>query len=50
MNQYTVVSKLGEGAFSTVYRVKRKEDSREYALKKMRIASLSEKEVANCLN
>jgi NIMA (never in mitosis gene a)-related kinase 1/4/5 len=50
MNQYTVVSKLGEGAFSTVYRVKRKEDGREYALKKMRIASLSEKEVANCLN
>lgn len=50
MNQYTVVSKLGEGAFSTVYRVRRKEDGKEYALKKMRIASLSEKEVANCLN
>jgi len=26
MNQYTMVSKLGEGAFSVVYKVKRKED------------------------
>ena len=50
MNQYTMMTKLGEGAFSTVYRVKRKEDGREYAMKKMRIMNLSEKEVANCLN
>ncbi len=50
MNQYTMVSKLGEGAFSTVYRVRRKEDGKEYALKKMRIANFSEKELANCLN
>jgi NIMA (never in mitosis gene a)-related kinase len=45
-----MVSKLGEGAFSVVYRVKRKEDGKEYALKKMRISTLSEKELANCLN
>lgn len=50
MNQYSMISKLGEGAFSVVYRVKRKEDGKEYAMKKMRIASLSEKEIANCLN
>ena len=28
MNQYSMVSKLGEGAFSVVYKVKRKEDGR----------------------
>ena len=50
MNQYTMVSKLGEGAFSTVYRVKRRSDGKEYAMKKMRISSLSEKEAGNCLN
>ena len=41
MNQYTMMTKLGEGAFSTVYRVKRKEDNKEYAMKKMRIMNLS---------
>jgi NIMA (never in mitosis gene a)-related kinase len=50
MNQYTMISKLGEGAFSVVYRVRRKEDGKEYAMKKMRIMNLSEKELANCLN
>lgn len=50
MNQYTMLSKLGEGAFSVVYKVKRKEDGKEYAMKKMRISSLSEKEISNCLN
>ncbi len=38
-----MISKLGEGAFSVVYRVKRKEDGQEYAMKKMRISTLSEK-------
>ena len=28
MNQYSMVSKLGEGAFSVVYKVKRREDGR----------------------
>lgn len=41
MNDYTLMSKLGEGAFSVVYKVKRKEDGQEYAMKKMRIMSLS---------
>jgi len=45
-----MISKLGEGAFSVVYRVRRKEDGKEYAMKKMRIMNLSEKELANCLN
>jgi len=37
MNQYTLQSKLGEGAFSTVYKVQRKEDGLFYAMKKMKI-------------
>jgi len=43
MNQYIPISKLGEGAFSVVYRVKRKEDEKEYAMKKIKIMNLNEK-------
>ena len=50
MNQYSLQSKLGQGAFSVVYKVKRKEDGLDYAMKKMRIMSFSDKEVSNCLN
>ena len=38
-----MISKLGEGAFSVVYKVKRKEDGREYAMKKIRVSTLNEK-------
>lgn len=41
MNQYTIQSKLGEGAFSVVYKVNRKEDSIDYAMKKMKIMGFS---------
>lgn len=34
----------GEGAYSTVYKVKRICDGHEYALKKVKIMNLSEKE------
>jgi len=50
MNSYTIKSRLGQGAFSTVYKVLRKKDNLEYAMKKIRISSLSDKEVSNCLN
>ena len=43
MNQYEILSKLGEGAFASVYKVKRKEDAKEYALKIIKIQALSEK-------
>ena len=40
----------GEGAYSTVYKVKRKSDNQFYALKKVKILNLSEKERENALN
>lgn len=39
----------GEGAYSSVYRVKRISDSQDYALKKVRMIGLSEKEKENSL-
>jgi len=47
---FTIDHKLGSGAFSEVYRVKRKSDNQLYALKKVRMMKLSEKEKENALN
>lgn len=35
MRDFDVLSKLGEGAFGQVFKVKRKADGKEYALKKV---------------
>ncbi len=40
----------GEGAYSSVYRVNRISDKLEYALKKVRMMNLSDKEKENALN
>lgn len=45
-----MLSKLGEGSFSTVYKVKRKSDGEEYAMKKVKMGMLKEKEKENALN
>ena len=45
-----ILSKLGEGSFSTVYKVQRKKDGIIYALKRVKFAKLNEKEKANALN
>ena len=50
MDDFQVISKLGEGAYSTVYKVKRIIDGNIYALKKVKILKLSEKEKENALN
>jgi NIMA (never in mitosis gene a)-related kinase len=50
MNNFNVLNKLGEGAFSTVYKVKRISDGQEYALKKVKMGQLSDKEKLNALN
>jgi NIMA (never in mitosis gene a)-related kinase len=50
MEGFEILDKLGEGAYSTVYKVKRKEDSNIYALKKVKLKGLSDKEKQNALN
>lgn len=41
---------LGEGAYSSVYHVRRIKDNEIYALKKVRMMKLSDKEKENALN
>ena len=41
---------IGEGAYSTVYKVKRILDSKDYALKKVKLLTLSEKEKENAMS
>lgn len=50
LKDFQILNKLGEGAFSSVFKVKRLSDSLEYALKKVKMSSLSEKEKENALN
>ena len=50
MQDFKIISKLGEGAYSTVYKVKRIVDGDIYALKKVQLLNLSEKEKQNSLN
>lgn len=44
------MSKLGDGAYSSVYKVKRLEDSQIYALKKVKIGMMSNKDKENAIN
>jgi len=50
MRDFEILGKLGDGAYSTVYRVLRNEDGLTYALKRVKLASLSQKEKDNALN
>jgi len=50
LKEFQVLSKLGEGAFSNVWKVKRISDGQEYAMKKVKMSTLSEKEKQNALN
>lgn len=45
-----LISYLGDGAYSNVYKVKRLEDGKQYALKKVKLDHLSEKERENAIN
>jgi len=42
--KFSVIKKLGDGAFSSVYQVKRNSDGEVYAMKKVKMGKLSEKE------
>lgn len=50
LSDFDVFEKLGEGAFSTVFKVVRKSDKQVYALKKVRFGPLKAKERENALN
>ena len=50
MDDFQIISKLGEGAYSTVFKVKRIVDGKTYALKKVKLLNLSDKEKENALN
>ena len=41
---------IGDGAYSSVYKVRRAEDNDVYALKKVKMLNLSDKEKENALN
>ena len=44
MKDFRINKKLGDGAFSTVYSVQRNSDDTQYAMKKVKMGKLSEKE------
>lgn len=50
LNDFDVLERLGEGAFSQVYRVRRKSDGQCYALKKVKLVGLKDKEKAMAVN
>jgi NIMA (never in mitosis gene a)-related kinase len=50
VKDFTVIKKLGDGAYSSVYKVKRVNDEEAYALKKVKMLNLTEKEKENALN
>lgn len=45
-----MVRKLGEGAYSSVYKVHRASDSTDYAMKSIKMGNLSTKEQENAVN
>ena len=50
MENFEIIEKLGDGAYSVVYKVKRKQDNKIYAFKKVKLKDLSDKEKQNALN
>ncbi|CAK80844.1 unnamed protein product (macronuclear) [Paramecium tetraurelia] len=50
IQDFNVLEKLGEGSFSSVYKVQRKSDGQYYAMKKVVISQQSYKERENALN
>lgn len=50
LENFEIIRKLGEGAFSCVFKASRKSDGQCYALKKVKLGTLSIKEKENALN
>ncbi len=49
-NNFIFISKLGEGSFGEVFKVKRISDQQQYAMKKVKILDMKEKDKKNALN
>ena len=50
LTDFTIIKKLGDGAYSSVFKVKRGNDPELYALKQVKMLNLTEKEKENALN
>ena len=50
LRDFVILTKIGDGAYSEVYKVKRLSDGLHYALKKVKMGNLSQKEKENALN
>jgi NIMA (never in mitosis gene a)-related kinase len=50
LRDFEILSEIGEGAYSKVFKVKRKSDQEIYALKKVTLKKLNTKEKNNALN
>lgn len=50
LKNFDILQPLGKGAYSTVYKVLRKCDQQIYALKKVNLKALSDKQKENALN
>ena len=50
LKDFVIMQKLGDGAYSSVYKVKRIEDGQIYALKKVKIGAQTIKDKENAIN
>ena len=50
LKDFTIYEDIGSGAYSKVHKIKRKDDGQVYALKKVFLSKLSDKEKENALN
>ena len=50
MKNFEIINKIGNGSYSEVFKVRRKTDNKIYALKKVKLKNLKEKEKNNSLN
>ncbi len=50
LSDFSIIKKLGDGAYSSVYKIKKFSDGNIYALKQVKMLNLTEKERENALN
>jgi NIMA (never in mitosis gene a)-related kinase len=50
IDDFVILDKLGDGAYSKVYKVERRVDKQIYALKKVKIGQMAQKDRDNAVN